>query len=83
DLLDGVRARLDATASRVADAWRGALAQQEQANEAHAERTRQALETAAATFERHSAALLRASGESHSARPATLESRDEPRLAPW
>ncbi|CAJ8312637.1 Methyl-accepting chemotaxis protein [Burkholderia pseudomallei] len=83
DLLDGVRARLDATASSVSDAWRGALAQQEQANEAHAERNRQALETAAATFERHSAALLRAIGESHSALQATLESRDEQRLATW
>lgn len=83
DLLGGVRARLDATASSVSDAWRGALAQQEQANEAHAERNRQALETAAATFERHSAALLRTIGESHSALQATLESRDEQRLATW
>ncbi|KGS80157.1 hypothetical protein X976_4947 [Burkholderia pseudomallei MSHR7500] len=83
DLLDGVRARLDATASSVSDAWRGALAQQEQANEAHAERNRRALETAAATFERHSAALLRTIGESHSALQATLESRDEQRLATW
>ncbi|CAJ8969543.1 Methyl-accepting chemotaxis protein [Burkholderia pseudomallei] len=83
DLLDGVRARLDATASSVSDAWRGALAQQEQANEAHAERNRQALETAAATFERHTAALLRTMSESHSALQATLESRDEQRLATW
>ncbi|CAJ3860851.1 Methyl-accepting chemotaxis protein [Burkholderia pseudomallei] len=83
DLLDGVRARLDATASSVSDAWRGALGQQEQANEAHAERNRQALETAAATFERHSAALLRTMSESHSALQATLESRDEQRLATW
>ncbi|WP_058040980.1 DUF802 domain-containing protein [Burkholderia pseudomallei] len=83
DLLDGVRARLDAAASSVSDAWRGALAQQEQANEAHAERNRQALETAAATFERHSAALLRTMSESHSALQATLESRDEQRLATW
>ncbi|CAJ8831330.1 Methyl-accepting chemotaxis protein [Burkholderia pseudomallei] len=83
DLLDGVRARLDATASSVSDAWRGALAQQEQANEAHAERNRQALETAAATFEQHTAALLRTMSESHSALQATLESRDEQRLATW
>ncbi|CAJ4426441.1 Methyl-accepting chemotaxis protein [Burkholderia pseudomallei] len=83
DLLDGVRARLDATASSVSDAWRGALAQQEQANEAHAERNRQALETAATAFEQHTAALLRAMSESHSALQATLESRDEQRLATW
>ncbi|CAJ8374135.1 Methyl-accepting chemotaxis protein [Burkholderia pseudomallei] len=83
DLLDGVRARLDATASSVSDAWRGALAQQEQANEAHAERNRQALETAATAFEQHTAALLRTMSESHSALQATLESRDEQRLATW
>ncbi|CAJ5750292.1 Methyl-accepting chemotaxis protein [Burkholderia pseudomallei] len=83
DLLDGVRARLDATASSVSDAWRGALGQQEQANEAHAERNRQALETAAAAFEQHTAALLRTMSESHSALQATLESRDEQRLATW
>ncbi|ONE53272.1 hypothetical protein AQ951_26055 [Burkholderia pseudomallei] len=83
DLLDGVRARLDATASSVSDAWRGALGQQEQANEAHAERNRQALETAATAFEQHTAALLRAMSESHSALQATLESRDEQRLATW
>ncbi|CAJ7633164.1 Methyl-accepting chemotaxis protein [Burkholderia pseudomallei] len=83
DLLDGVRARLDATASSVSDAWRGALGQQEQANEAHAERNRQALETAATAFEQHTAALLRTMSESHSALQATLESRDEQRLATW
>ncbi|CAJ6889904.1 Methyl-accepting chemotaxis protein [Burkholderia pseudomallei] len=83
DLLDGVRARLDATASSVSDAWRGALAQQEQANEAHAERNRQALETEATAFEQHTAALLRTMSESHSALQATLESRDEQRLATW
>ncbi|CAJ6454089.1 Methyl-accepting chemotaxis protein [Burkholderia pseudomallei] len=83
DLLDGVRARLDATASSVSDAWRGALAQQEQANEAHAERNRQALETQATAFEQHTAALLRTMSESHSALQATLESRDEQRLATW
>ncbi|WP_009899997.1 DUF802 domain-containing protein, partial [Burkholderia thailandensis] len=80
NLLDSVSARFDATASGVAAAWRDALAQQEQANGAHAERNRQALEAAAATFERHSAALLRTIGESHAGLQTQLESRDEQRL---
>ncbi|CAK0510418.1 Methyl-accepting chemotaxis protein [Burkholderia pseudomallei] len=83
DLLDGVRARLDATASSVSDAWRGALAQQEQANEAHAAHTARDLSAQATAFEQHTAALLRAMSESHSALQATLESRDEQRLATW
>ncbi|MCZ2900802.1 DUF802 domain-containing protein [Burkholderia thailandensis] len=83
NLLDSVSARFDATASGVAAAWRDALAQQEQANGAHAERNRQALEAAAATFERHSAALLRTIGESHAGLQTQLESRDEQRLTAW
>ncbi|AJY40587.1 DUF802 domain-containing protein [Burkholderia humptydooensis] len=83
DLLDGVSARFDATASGAAAAWRAALAQQEQANETHAERNRQALETAAATFGRHSAALLRTIGESHADLQTQLASRDEQRLTAW
>ncbi|WP_441460372.1 DUF802 domain-containing protein [Burkholderia thailandensis] len=83
NLLDSVSARFDATASGVAAAWRDALAQQEQANGAHAERNRQALGAAAATFERHSAALLRTIGESHAGLQTQLESRDEQRLSAW
>ncbi|ABC36057.1 hypothetical protein DR63_4631 [Burkholderia thailandensis E264] len=83
NLLDSVSARFDATASGVAAAWRDALAQQEQANGAHAERNRQALGAAAATFERHSAALLRTIGESHAGLQTQLESRDEQRLTAW
>ncbi|CAJ8227954.1 Methyl-accepting chemotaxis protein [Burkholderia pseudomallei] len=83
DLLDGVRARLDATASSVSDAWRGALAQQEQANEAALAHTARDLSAQATAFEQHTAALLRAMSESHSALQATLESRDEQRLATW
>ncbi|MCS6503388.1 DUF802 domain-containing protein [Burkholderia thailandensis] len=83
NLLDSISARFDATASGVAAAWRDALAQQEQANGAHAERNRQALGAAAATFERHSAALLRTIGESHAGLQTQLESRDEQRLTAW
>ncbi|CAJ3027670.1 putative transmembrane protein [Burkholderia pseudomallei] len=83
DLLDGVRARLDATASSVSDAWRGALAQQEQANDDALAHTARDLSAQATAFEQHTAALLRAMSESHSALQATLESRDEQRLATW
>ncbi|KVD69790.1 hypothetical protein WS62_13595 [Burkholderia sp. ABCPW 14] len=82
-LLDGVSARLDATAGNVSAAWNDALSRQEQANEKLAERNRQALEAAAATFERHSAALLRTVDQSHADLQTELASRDEQRLAVW
>ncbi|CAK0300064.1 Methyl-accepting chemotaxis protein [Burkholderia pseudomallei] len=41
------------------------------------------LSAQATAFEQHTAALLRAMSESHSALQATLESRDEQRLATW
>ncbi|HWT38622.1 MAG TPA: DUF802 domain-containing protein, partial [Paraburkholderia sp.] len=82
-LLDGVSARLDATAGQVSQAWTDALAQQEQAGEKLADHNRQALTTAAAAFEQHSAALLQAVGQSHAGLQAELASRDEARLAAW
>ncbi|KVE39128.1 DUF802 domain-containing protein [Burkholderia sp. BDU5] len=82
-LLDGVSARLDATAGNVSAAWNDALSRQEHANEKLAERNRQALETAAATFERHSAALLRTVDQSHADLQTELASRDEQRLTAW
>ncbi|KWZ38103.1 chemotaxis protein [Burkholderia savannae] len=82
-LLDGVSARLDATAGSVSAAWNDALSRQERANETLAERNRQALDAAAATFEQHSAALLRTVGQSHADLQKDLASRDELRLAAW
>ncbi|AOJ07328.1 DUF802 domain-containing protein [Burkholderia mayonis] len=82
-LLDGVSARLDATAGNVSAAWNDALSRQEHANEKLAERNRQALDAAAATFERHSAALLRTVDQSHADLQTELASRDEQRLAAW
>ena len=82
-LLDGVSVRLDATAGQVSQAWKDALSQQERAGETLAEHNRTALTTAAAAFEQHSAALLRAVDESHAGLQTALASRDEARLAAW
>ncbi|KVW65953.1 DUF802 domain-containing protein [Burkholderia ubonensis] len=83
DLLDGVATRLEATEQRMADGWQRALARQEQVGETLAGHNARALEAAAATFEQHSASLLRTIGESHTSLQGELASRDEQRLAAW
>ncbi|MFM0604560.1 DUF802 domain-containing protein [Paraburkholderia sediminicola] len=82
-LLDGVSARLDATAGCVSAAWNEALSRQEQVGEKLAGHNQQALAAAAATFEQHSASLLRTVGQSHTGLQAELASRDQQRLAAW
>ncbi|MEA3131034.1 MAG: hypothetical protein QOF46_2829 [Paraburkholderia sp.] len=82
-LLDGVAARLDATAGHVSAAWNEALSRQEQAGEKLAGHNQQALAAAAATFEQHSASLVRAVGASHTGLQSELAARDERRLAAW
>jgi hypothetical protein len=82
-LLDGVSARLDATAGRVSEAWSEALARQEQVSEKLASHNEQALAAAAVAFEQHSASLLRTAGDSHAALQTELASRDQQRLAAW
>ena len=82
-LLEGVCARLDATAGSVAQAWNEALSRQERVSEKLADHNQQALTVAAATFEQHSASLLRAVGQSHEDWQAELASRDQQRLAAW
>ncbi|OAJ54750.1 chemotaxis protein [Paraburkholderia ginsengiterrae] len=69
-LLDGVSARLDATADSVSKAWHEALSRQESVGEKLAAGNQQALAEAAATFERHSAAAA-ATFEQHVATTAT------------
>jgi hypothetical protein len=82
-LLDGVSARLDATASQVSAAWNEALTRQERASESIAERNQQALASAGATFGQHSAALLRSVDQSHADLQTELASRDAQRLEAW
>ncbi|WP_175694478.1 DUF802 domain-containing protein [Burkholderia ambifaria] len=83
DLLDGVATRLESTESRLSDAWRDALARQEQVGETLAGQHAQALGDAAATFERHSGAVLAAMRESHTGLQTQLAARDEERLSVW
>jgi len=82
-LLEGVSARLDATAGSVSAAWNEALSRQERAGEKLASHNQQALAEAAATFEQHSASLLRTVGQSQADLQGELASRDEQRLAVW
>jgi hypothetical protein len=82
-LLDGVSARLEATAGSVSEAWNHALSQQTSVGEKLASHNQQALAVAAATFEQHSASLLRTVGQSHADLQAELASRDQQRLAAW
>ncbi|UEP23462.1 DUF802 domain-containing protein [Burkholderia ambifaria] len=83
DLLDGVATRLESTESRLSDAWRDALARQEQVGETLAGQQAQALGDAAATFERHSGAVLAAMREAHTGLQTQLAARDEERLSAW
>ncbi|KVG26564.1 DUF802 domain-containing protein [Burkholderia diffusa] len=83
DLLDGVATRLESTESRLSDAWRDALARQEQVGETLAGQHAKALGEAAATFERHSGAALAAMRESHTGLQMQLAARDEERLTTW
>jgi len=82
-LLEGVFTRLDTTAGSVADAWNRALSQQEEVNEKLAVRNQEALTAAAASFEQHSASLVRTVNESHADLQTTLTSQDQQRLATW
>ncbi|MGA7816028.1 DUF802 domain-containing protein [Caballeronia sp.] len=82
-LLEGVSARLDATAGSVSQAWNEALSRQTSASEQLASHNQQALAVAAATFEQHSASLLRTVDQSHASLQAELASRDQQRLAAW
>ncbi|RKE37577.1 uncharacterized protein DUF802 [Paraburkholderia sp. BL23I1N1] len=82
-LLDGVSARLDATAESVSAAWNEALSRQEHVGEKLAGHNQQALAAAVATFEQHSASLLRTVGQSHTDLQTELAARDQQRLAVW
>ncbi|MEM5310917.1 DUF802 domain-containing protein [Paraburkholderia sp. JHI869] len=82
-LLDGVSTRFESASGTMSQAWQAALEQQERAGVKLAEGNQQALATAAATFEQHSASLLRAVDESHADLQTKLGAHDEARLASW
>ncbi|MFK2902536.1 DUF802 domain-containing protein [Dyella ginsengisoli] len=82
-LLDGVAARLDASAERTAEAWNTALTKQDAAHAELASRNQQALAAASETFQSHAAALVQAVDRSHAELQSALQARDEERLAAW
>ncbi|POR52915.1 uncharacterized protein DUF802 [Paraburkholderia eburnea] len=82
-LVRDVDARLAASAAGVSQSWQEALTRQEQAGEKLAGDNQQALAAAAATFEQHAAALVRAVGEAQTDLQTQLAARDEARLAAW
>ena len=82
-LLEAVSTRLDATIGNAANAWDGALSQQQAVNEDLANRNQQALTSAAAAFEGHATSLVGVMQQSHADLQAQLEARDQQRLATW
>ncbi|MCV6904095.1 MAG: DUF802 domain-containing protein, partial [Achromobacter xylosoxidans] len=82
-LLDSVSERLEASSGSMSEAWNVALNRQERASEKLAGDNLQALTAAAASFEQHSASLLRTLNQSHTALQSELASRDQQRLAAW
>lgn len=82
-LLDSVSTRLEASSGDLSQAWTEALSRQQQAGEKLAGDNLQALTAAAASFEQHSASLLRTLNASHAALQTDLASRDQQRLAAW
>ena len=79
--LDGVATRLDAAVQRVTLAWGEAVAQHEQASARLSDATGQSLATAAATFEQHSASLLRTVQQAHAELQTSSAERDQQRVA--
>lgn len=82
-LVEGVSARLDATADHVALAWSDALSKQDAAHESLAAHNQQALTAASAAFEEHASSLVRVVHASHEDLQVTLQARDEERLTSW
>jgi hypothetical protein len=82
-LLRDVDSRQAAAAEGASQAWRDALTRHEQSGEKLADDNRQALASAAATFETHAAALLRELRGTQQELQGQLAARDETRLAAW
>jgi hypothetical protein len=82
-LVEDISTRLEGAVGGVSETWRGALAQHERSSDALSKDTRQALAAAAATFEQHSASLLRTVGQAHADLQAAQASQDQQRLAAW
>ena len=82
-LVESVSARLESTVGSVSDTWGSALAEHQRASEKLSGDTQQSLAAAAATFEQHSASLLRTVDQAHASLQTDMASRDEQRLSAW
>ncbi|MDM0114132.1 DUF802 domain-containing protein [Variovorax sp. J22R133] len=82
-LVAGVGGQLEGAVSKVSDTWGSALAQHQRVSDQLSGDTTQALVAAAATFEQHSASLLRTVDQAHADLQSKLASRDEQRLSAW
>jgi len=78
--LDGAGVRLDAAVERVTQAWADAVARQQDAGARLAIATERSLSTASATFEQHSASLLRGVQQAHAELQAASAARDQQRV---
>ena len=78
--LEGAGARLDEAVGRVTQAWADAVARQQDAGTRLADATQQSLSTAAATFEQHSASLLRTVQVAHAELQGSSAARDQQRV---
>jgi hypothetical protein len=78
-----VSARLEKTVGSVSDTWSSALAEHQRASEKLSGDTQRSLAAAAATFEQHSASLLRTVDQAHASLQTDMASRDEQRLSAW
>ena len=82
-LVETVSARLESTVGSVSETWGSALAEHQRASEKLTGDTQQSLAAAAATFEQHSASLLRTVDQAHASLQTDMASRDEQRLSAW
>lgn len=81
--LDGLSARLNASAAAMAETWNAALARNEAANTTQAGALAQTLDAFGQTFEQRSAALLVAVNQTYSSLQAAQTSADQERLETW
>lgn len=82
-LIGTVSTQLASTTERTATAWSNALSRQESLNADLAARNEQALAFAAASYDARATALVEVMQNAHRELQATLESRDQQRLAQW
>ena len=78
--LDGVAARLDDAVQRVTQSWADAVQRHEVASTRISDTTGRSLATAAATFEQHSASLLRTVEQAHVELQTASAARDQQRV---